>query len=398
MSETATASAPVRANRTRVVRRFGLPTYLRLALVVVMLVLPLYLDQSLLQTGLFAMAAVVGAIGLTLLVGGAGQLSLAHAFFLAVGAYSYAYLSGRPGVAGASSADGLELPTLLSVVLSVLITGLAGLLFSPIASRLRGIYLGVASLSLVFIGTFLYENYRSVSGGFNGRAVPELDLLGFRFAKADPLLFVLNVPFERYEKLWYLFLFLTIASYIFANNVLRGRMGRAMQTMRDSEVAAAVMGVDVRRTKAGVFVLSSMYAGLAGVLVALAFSRVTPDYFNLNLSIAYLAMIVIGGLGSIGGAALGATFVTVVPTLLSRYSDRLPFVAAPGSSGYDPGKISVLLYGTAIILVVLFEPGGLAALGRRLTGRRAARPLDPAPDPHTVRAGQDNAVDQEDPA
>ena len=96
---------------------------------------------------------------------------------------------------------------------------------------------------------------------------------------------MLNVPFERYEKLWYLFLFLTIAAYIFANNVLRGRMGRAMQTMRDSEVAAAVMGVDVRRTKAGVFVLSSMYAGLAGVLVALAFSRVTPDYFNLNLSI-----------------------------------------------------------------------------------------------------------------
>ena len=382
--------------------RFTPASLTRLALIVVLLIVPFYLDQSLLQTGLFAMAAIVGAIGLTLLVGGAGQLSLAHAFFLAVGAYSYAYLSGRAGVAGASSADGLQLPTLVAMVLAVLISGLAGLLFSPIASRLRGIYLGVASLSLVFIGTFFYENYRSITGGFNGRAVPELDLLGFRFAKADPFLTVAGVPFERFEKLWYLFLVLTIAAYVFANNVLRGRMGRAMQTMRDSEVAAAVMGVDVRQTKAGVFVVSSMYAGLAGVMVALAFSRVTPDYFNLNLSIAYLAMIVIGGLASVGGAALGATFVSVVPPLLSRYSDRLPFVAESGSSGYDPGKISTLLYGVAIVVVVLFEPGGLAAFSRRLTGRRnqpasSGSSAAHSASPDTERVGSTSDANQEDP-
>jgi branched-chain amino acid transport system permease protein len=361
------------SNRLRISRG----TSLRVVLVLVMAVLPLYIDTSLLTIGLFTMAAVVAAIGLTILVGAAGQLSLAHAFFLAVGGYGYAYLSGSSGVAGASSAKGLGLDPLLAGVLAVLAAGFAGLLFSPIASRLRGIYLGVASLSLVFIGEFLYENLRSVSGGFNGRAAPPFSLFGFDFTDAQTLV-VAGVPFGRFEKLWELFLVLVVLSYVFATNVLRGRMGRAMQTVRDSEVAAAVMGVDVRRTKAGAFVLSSMYAGLGGVMVALAFGRLTPSYFNLALSIGFLAAIVVGGLGSTGGAVIGAFFVTGGPLLITRYASSLPFISPSGSGGYDGGKAAALLYGLAVVLVVLFEPGGLAALGKRLTRPRATRPLDPA--------------------
>jgi branched-chain amino acid transport system permease protein len=357
--------------------RISRGTSLRVVLVLVMAVLPLYIDTSLLTIGLFTMAAVVAAIGLTILVGAAGQLSLAHAFFLAVGGYGYAYLSGSSGVAGASSAKGLGLDPLLAGVLAVLAAGFAGLLFSPIASRLRGIYLGVASLSLVFIGEFLYENLRSVSGGFNGRAAPPFSLFGFDFTDAQTLV-VAGVPFGRFEKLWELFLVLVVLSYVFATNVLRGRMGRAMQTVRDSEVAAAVMGVDVRRTKAGAFVLSSMYAGLGGVMVALAFGRLTPSYFNLALSIGFLAAIVVGGLGSTGGAVIGAFFVTGGPLLITRYASSLPFISPSGSGGYDGGKAAALLYGLAVVLVVLFEPGGLAALGKRLTRPRAPRPLDPA--------------------
>jgi branched-chain amino acid transport system permease protein len=353
-------------------------TLLRVALVIVLAVLPLYIDTSLLTIGLFTMAAVVAAIGLTILVGGAGQLSLAHAFFLAVGAYGYAYLAGTSGVAGAASAKGLGLDPLLAAILAVAAAGLAGLLFSPIASRLRGIYLGVASLSLVFIGEFLYENVRSVSGGFNGRAAPPFSLFGFEFSDATQVV-VAGVPFGRFEKLWELFLVLIVLSYLFATNVMRGRMGRAMQTVRDSEVAAAVMGVDVRRTKAGAFVLSSVYAGLGGVMVALAFGRLTPSYFNLALSIGFLAAVVVGGLGSVGGAAVGAFFVTGGPLLITRYSSSLPFIAASGSGGYDGGKAAALLYGLAVVLVVLFEPGGLTALGKRVTGRRPSRSLDPAP-------------------
>lgn len=347
--------------------KFG--TLVRIALVLVLAVLPLYIDNSLLQTGLFSMTAVVGAIGLTILTGAAGQLSLAHAFFLAVGAYSYSYFAGLPDPSKASKAHGLGLPPLLAMVLAVLTAGAVGLLFSPIAGRLRGIYLGVASLSLVFIGSFIYENARGLTGGFNGRPATDFSLFGFHFAADDPPLTVLNVPYGRFERLWYLFLVLAILAYVFGTNVLRGRMGRAMQTMRDSEVAAATMGVDIRRIKAGVFGLSSMYAGLAGVMVALAFTRVTPDYFILPLSITYLAMVVIGGLGSIGGATLGAVFVTALPTFLSRYSSSLPFVADPASGGYDAGKISAALFGLAVVLVVMFEPGGLSALGRRIANR-----------------------------
>ena len=380
-------------------RRVKLATVARIALVLILAALPLYLDNSLLQTGLFSMAAVVGAIGLTILTGAAGQLSLAHAFFLAVGAYSYSYFAGLPDPSKASKAHGLGLPPLLAMVLAVATAGIVGMLFSPIAGRLRGIYLGVASLSLVFIGSFIYENARGVTGGFNGRAATDFSLFGFQFAADHPSLTVLNVPYGRYERLWYLFLVLAILAYIFGTNVLRGRMGRAMQTMRDSEVAAATLGVDIRRTKAGVFALSSMYAGLAGVMVALAFTRVTPDYFILPLSISYLAMVVIGGLGSVGGAALGAVFVTALPTLLSRYSDSLPFVAAPASGGYDAGKISAALFGLAIVLIVLFEPGGLSALGKRVTSRIRRHDTDDTavkPKRTSPRSGNTTRT-QEDP-
>ena len=125
-------------------RRVKLATVARIALVLILAALPLYLDNSLLQTGLFSMAAVVGAIGLTILTGAAGQLSLAHAFFLAVGAYSYSYFAGLPDPSKASKAHGLGLPPLLAMVLAVATAGIVGMLFSPIAGRLRGIYLGVA--------------------------------------------------------------------------------------------------------------------------------------------------------------------------------------------------------------------------------------------------------------
>lgn len=373
MSETTVAERPARATppepgRTTV-RRPSTPVLLRVALIAVVAVLPLYLSTALLQTGLFAMAAIVGAIGLNLLTGNTGQLSLAHAFFLAVGGYGYAYFAGTTsGVGGGIVANGLELPPVLAAVLAVALAGLAGLLFSPIAGRLRGIYLGIASLSLVFVGQHVLFNADSLTGGFNGRDVPVFSLLGFDFTATEPQLLFLGVPFGRFERLWYLALVLVVLSYVFAKNLLKGRPGSAMQMVRDSEIAAAVMGVNVRRYKASAFVLSSMYAGLAGVMFALTFSRIVPDNFGFELSVQFLAMIIIGGLGSVGGAALGAVFVSALPNLLSQYSDSLPFLAAPGSGGVDAGSFAKYVYGAAIVGFLLFEPGGLAAIGRRLAG------------------------------
>lgn len=348
-----------------------------IALVVVLLVLPLYLESFWLQTALFAMAAVIGAIGLTLLVGIAGQLSLGHAFFVAIGAYGYAYLAGGEARGAGEGATGLGLPPVVALVAVVLASGLAGALFSPIAGRLRGIYLGLASLGLVFLGQHILFNATSLTGGFNGRDVEPFSILGFSLSNQDPdELTVLGVSYGALERLWYLGLILVALAWWYGRNLVTGRPGRAMVAMRDSEVAGAVMGVDVSRYKAAAFTLSSMYAGLAGVLMALAFGRIVPESFGLLLSVDFLVMIVIGGIGSVGGAVAGAVFVTALPLVLNRYSDSLPLLADPGSGGIAAPELSRILYGVAIILVLLFAREGIGGLVRR-----AVAPLSPARRP-----------------
>lgn len=333
---------------------------------VVAIALPFYLEAFWMQSGLFAMAAMIGAIGLTILTGTTGQLSLAHAFFLAVGAYGYCYFAGGDGI-GVNAPSGLGLPPLLAMILAVLLAGVCGALFSPIAGRLSGIYLGIASIGLVFIGQQILFDASGLTGGFNGRDAEPFSLAGFTFTEDDPELTVLGVQFTELEKLWYLFLALAAGAYLFARNVVGSRPGRALQTVRDSEIAASVMGVDVRRYKAAAFTMSSMYAGLAGVLIALIFQRIVPETFGFVLSVDYLVMIVIGGLGSISGAVLGALFVTMLPRVLDHYAESLPLLATPGAEGgLEPADAARYLYGAAIVAILIFAPGGLGALGRRL--------------------------------
>lgn len=342
--------------------------YLWIAGTVLLIALPFYLDRFWLQAGLFAMAAAIGAIGINLLTGATGQLSMGHAFFLAVGAYSYCVLAGESGVENGHRLTGLGLPTWLSAVLAVLVAGAAGGLFSPIAGRLRGAYLGIATLALIFIGQHVLFNAGDLTGGFNGRAVPPLSLFGIDFDDSETV--IAAVPFQSAEKLWYVALLALIGCGLFARGVLRGRPGRAMNAIRDHRIAAGVMGVPVARYRAGVFILSSMYAGLAGVLIALVFQRTVPEYFGVILSLEFLAMIVIGGLGTVAGAVVGAVFVSLLPQILTHYSDTLPLVSAPGTGGVAPGEASRYLYGAAIVAVVLFLPGGLTRL---ITSRKTPR-------------------------
>lgn len=350
---------------------------LLLALAIVALAAPLSLTSFWLQAGLFSMAAVVSAIGLTLLVGRAGQLSIGHAFFVAVGAYGYCYLAGT----GADRLSGLGLPPLLAAVVAVLAAGLAGALFSPISGRLRGIYLGLATVGLVFLGQHILNNATPLTGGYNGRDAAPFSLFGFSFSNSNPTRFVvLGIQYGQLERLWYLFLVCTALAWWCARNLVRSRPGRALATLRDSEVAAGAMAVHVARYKAAAFTVSSMYAGLGGVLTALAFGRIVPDSFGLDASVSFLVMIVVGGIGSVGGAVLGGAFVTLLPLVLDHYSDLLPFLAQPGSGGISAADLSRILYGLAIVLVLLFAHGGLAGFGRRL-GRAFSRPSRRTPDP-----------------
>jgi branched-chain amino acid transport system permease protein len=345
--------------------------------VVVLLVIPYFAEGFWLQTGLFCMAAAIAAIGLTLLVGVTGQLSLAHAFFMAVGAYGYCYLAGGEGV-GVDAPSGLGLPPLLAMIGAVALAGLAGALFSPIAGRLRGIYLGLASVGLIFIGQHIMFNATGVTGGFNGRDAQPLSLLGFEFSDNHPDDFsVLGVPYGTLERLWYLGLLLVALAFWYGRNLLVSRPGRAMQQVRDSEVAASVMGINVPAYKAAAFTVSSMYAGLGGVFLALAFGRIVPESFGFLVAIDFLVMIVIGGLGSIGGAIAGAVLITALPQILQKYSDALPLVTAAGGDGLQASEAARFLYGAAVVAVLIYAPRGLAGLMRRFAKRRAThQPLE----------------------
>lgn len=351
-----------------------------LVLLVVLVAIPFYVDEFWLRTGFAVFGAIVGAIGLNLLVGTSGQLSLAHAFFLAVGATTYSFVSGSPG-GSVEKHGGLGWPPLVGLVAGVVLAGVAGLLFSPLAARLRGIYLGVASLGLVFVGQHLLNTWTTVTGGFNGRTTPTFSLFGFDFADDHPYLSVLNVPFGQAERLWYLGLVIALLAYAFARNLVRSRPGRALQTLRDSEVAAAAMGVNVQGYKARAFFVSSMYAGLAGVLYALSIGSIAPESFGLDVSIQYLAMIVLGGLGSVGGAAIGAVVVSALPLVFQQYADSLPLVSSPGEGGVNAGLAAQFLYGAFVVVVVMFQPSGLAGLAQRF--RRAPR-ARPAPEASAI--------------
>jgi branched-chain amino acid transport system permease protein len=336
-------------------------------LALVLLWIPQYAEGFWLQTGIFSMSAAIAAIGLTLLVGVTGQLSLATAFFIAIGAYGYCFFAGHKEDFGPiASPDGLGLPPILAAIAATGLAGLAGAAFSPIAGRLKGIYLGLASIGLVFIGQHILQNAKSITGGFNGRDAEAFSIFGFRFANDHPDNFnVFGVPYGQLERLWYLGLVLVVVSAWYARNLLRNRPGRALEAVRDSEVAAAVMGVNVPGYRGAAFTVSSAYAGLAGVLVALAYQRVVPESFNFLYSIDFLVMIVIGGLGSVGGAIVGAVIVTALPLILLHYADSLPLVAEPGAGGLQSGDAARFLYGAAVVIFLIYASDGLAGLARR---------------------------------
>jgi branched-chain amino acid transport system permease protein len=391
-----TERAMPRPSARRGTPRVGLAAVL--AVLLAGLVAPFYLDVFWLQVGVFAFAAMVAALGLNLLVGEAGQLSLAHSFFIAVGAYGYTLFASPTQPGGGGGQVGWGLPPIVAVALAVITAGVAGLVFSPIAARLRGIYLGVASLGLVFLGQHVLVNAEPITGGFNGRDVPPLTVFGFSFDDVPgESLHVLGVPFTRMEKLWYVGLVAVVLAWLFYRNVRSSRAGRALHAVRDGEVAASVMGVHVTRFKGTAFLVSSMLAGLGGVLLALAFRHIVPDTFGVLLAIEYLAMIVIGGVGSPAGTLAGALFVSSLPVVLERYSDVLPFVTeTPTGGGVTAGVAARFCYGAAIVALLLAEPGGLAALGRRarrwLARRSTESAAGPTPSPAAAALGDSVAT------
>jgi branched-chain amino acid transport system permease protein len=298
----------------------------------------------------------IGAIGLTVLTGYTGLASLGHAFFLGIGAYTAAFFGGNLGWS-----------FLLWLPLSGIIAGLLGLLIGGLTLRFRGLYLTIVTLGLAFIGGHVFLNLPDLSGGSQGRSfpAPSFGTLNWNASTSDfgPL------SLTRDQKFYFLVLPILLLIAWFTHNVTRTRIGRAFQAVRDREVAAELMGINVAWTKITAFVFSAVLGGLCGALFASYLRQVQPDYWNLDLSIQFIAMIIIGGLVSVGGPILGALLLTALPAFIDTFADKLPFVQQGTGAGITKSDLTQIIYALFLALFLVLEPNGVVGIFRRVRAR-----------------------------
>lgn len=336
-----------------------------------------------------AVFASIGAIGLNIVTGMAGQVSLGHAFFLGLGAFTAAVLGGVEGTAPALDPEtgemvqqvvmaGYQLDMVFWLPAAGLVAALAGLIVAPVATRLRGLYLAFVTLGLVFLGDHLFREAEFFTGGaFVGRSTAEMSLFGFRFDQPGD---VFGVYLERNQKLLLLGLVLLLVLGLAAKNLFRSKAGRAMAAIRDRDIAAEIMGIGLARYKTIAFVISSFYAGVAGGLLYSIVGRLQPENFGFPLSIDYIAMILIGGVATVSGAIMGAFFLKFFLPKFVEWLAGLPLVdlvisGEPGRGLFDIYQLERILFGLLIVVFLIFEPLGLYGIWIRIRNYWKAWPF-----------------------
>jgi branched-chain amino acid transport system permease protein len=285
--------------------------------------------------------AIMGAMALGILTGYAGQISLGHAAFMAVGAFTSHWLANH------------GLPFVLVVPTVMVVGAVLGAIVGAPALRLRGLYLVVATVGFHYIVAFLINEYQT--GGDMLQA-----LTGLQLPHPDLGFVVLNNP-----RKWYYFLLIMLAATTaFCVNLVRTRPGRAFIAVRDRDIAAAALGINVAKYKILAFVVSSALTCMTGSLLAYFVGSVSAEYFTLTLAITYLAMVVIGGAGSIAGAYLGAIFVTLLPHMITALFGAVGASARVAMLYIVPSQI--VIFGIAMILFLMFEPKGLIGMWGRV--------------------------------
>jgi branched-chain amino acid transport system permease protein len=298
--------------------------------------LPLYTDSRFLSRANWVGIALIAAIGLNILTGYCGQLSIGHAGFIAVGAYTSAILTGKVGV-----------PFPIALLCSGLTAGLIGVLFGVPSLRVKGFYLAISTIAAQFIIIWVLSHWSSLTGGFMGMKVPYASVGGYQFASESSQ--------------FYLIFGVAALCTFFAVNLARTRVGRAFVAIRDNDLAAQVMGINIFHYKLLAFFLGCFFAGISGCLLAHWIGTISTDNFTLTESVKYVGVIIIGGLGSSIGPILGVLLIWpglldygvtwLTPALQSTFSS-LP-------SGFTTG-IGPILFGLVIILFLVFEPRGMA--------------------------------------
>lgn len=310
-------------------------------LTIVVAVLPFVVaDRFLLKVFTFVGLNALTAVGLALLFGYAGQVSLGHAAFVGIGAYACAFCTTK-----------LELPWLAGFAVAALLSALGGLLLSLPSLRLKGHYLAMASLGFGELMSVAFVEGSPVTGGVNG-------LGGIPFPAIGA--FEIREPASLY---WLVWGFVGLAALI-AFNITSLRPGRAMRSLHGSELGAQACGVDVTGVKVRSFVLSAALAGMSGALYASFVGFISPSVFTLSVSVNLLAMAIVGGTGSLIGPILAAAALTLL-----QYIDAL-IPGLPRETAQVVQSFQGDIYGLSIVLVVLFAPGGLAGLWRRRGGER----------------------------
>ena len=278
--------------------------------------------------GVFIFA--IAGVGLMLLVGYTGLISLGHAAFLGIGAYVNAVLLAQ------------GLPFLLTLPIAGLLTAVCGAAIGRPTLRMSGLYLAIATLSFGGIVGTVFQKWTAVTGGFDGFAVP------------TPYVFGISV--EGATGVYYVSLAVLAFVLWLSINILRSPVGRAMVAIRDSEVSAQSMGIHLARYKTMAFAMSAGITGLAGALFAHYVRFLAPDAFDILLSVQFVTIVFVGGLGSLRGAILGSIFVRLLPQAIAIVRDDLPF-----GIGRLPG-LEPSLFGLILVLVILFQPSGINGL------------------------------------
>jgi len=339
-----------------------------LAAVIVGILLPFWVGPYWLSALVWVLIFALGALGLDVLTGRTGQISLGHAFFLSIGAYTGAVLGLT-----------LHLSALLWIPAGGVAAGIVGGLVAPTALRLKGLYLAIVSIGLVYIGQHIFTNVAYLSGGPGGRAMPAPTFGSLSFARG---LSIGPVFIDENGLYYYLAFVLLALAMLFVRNLGRSHLGRSMTAVRDGELAGAVLGVNVARTKITAFVVSSCIAGVAGALYGSYLNFATPGQFDLVLSVQFVAMIIVGGMGSLWGPVLGALFVWGLQSELDNLAGSLPFLqGGTHTTGMPVGDAAAVVYGLLLIVFLLVEPRGVVGLGHRIALlRRRRRVLQSAPD------------------
>ncbi len=302
------------------------------------LVFPFLAGDYLLYLANLMGVLAIAALGLNILTGFTGQISLGHAAFMGLGAYATAILAARLG-----------LPFWIAIPAGGVASLLAGMVVGVPSLRIKGLYLAIATVAAQVIFEWIFTNWNAVTGGIRGINVPPARILGFAL--------------DTDLRIYFLIQSLAALHAWAAANLFRTRVGRAFVAVRDRDISAELMGVNLFRTKILSFMISSYYAGIAGGLWVFFTKVVTPENFPLSLSIQFLAMVIVGGLGSIKGTLLGTVFVTLVPELLRAGTEATRSVMPDAMSYLAPMKD--VLFGAMIVAFLIFEPHGLAEMWSR---------------------------------